>query len=201
MTIQWHGLNHIKVVGKNTTIVFDPVTKETGLRVPKVVGDITCFSSKIYAHDVKNSYIIDSPGEYEVSGTFIFGFSSSGPEESENIIYMTEVDDLYVTHLGNLTGEISPNVLEKLRKTNILCVPVGNKDTLNAKQARDVIAAIEPAMVIPIHYKTKGLKAELDDLETFAKEIGIKVEEQEEKLKVSKKDLMTEKTQFVILSA
>ena len=50
-----------------------------------------------------------------------------------------------------------------------------------------------------MHYKVKGLKVDVDGVDKFVKEMGLKPTN-EEKLKISKKDLPQEETELVILN-
>ena len=88
--------------------------------------------------------------------------------------------------------------LELLVGTDILLIPVGGKYTLDAKQAVEVISQVEPRIVVPMHYKLPGLNADVDGVEKFIKEIGIKPTE-EERLKISKKDLPVEDMELVVM--
>jgi hypothetical protein len=49
-----------------------------------------------------------------------------------------------------------------------------------------------------MHYSVPGLKVELDGVDKFIKELGIKPRE-EDKLKISKRDLPVENMEVVIL--
>lgn len=66
------------------------------------------------------------------------------------------------------------------------------------KKAVEVVSQIEPRIVIPMHYKTPGLKIDLKAVDEFIKELGLKPT-YEEKLKISKKDLPAEEMELVIL--
>ena len=79
-----------------------------------------------------------------------------------------------------------------------MLIPVGGKYTINAAKAVEVISQIEPRIVIPMHYKVPGLKIDLDGVEKFIKELGLKPR-QEEKLKILKKDLPQEDMELVVL--
>jgi L-ascorbate metabolism protein UlaG (beta-lactamase superfamily) len=85
-----------------------------------------------------------------------------------------------------------------LAGVDILMIPVGGNDSLDAKKAVEVVSQIEPRIVIPMHYAATGIKVALDSVEKFIKELGIKPRE-EEKLKISKKDLPQEDMELVIL--
>jgi len=78
-------------------------------------------------------------------------------------------------------------------------IPVGGNYTIDAKKATEIISAIEPRIVIPMHYQIPGLKSKLDSVEAFVKESGLPSEKMD-KFKISKKDLPVEETKVVILN-
>jgi L-ascorbate metabolism protein UlaG (beta-lactamase superfamily) len=63
----------------------------------------------------------------------------------------------------------------------------------------EVISQLEPRIVIPMHYKVPGLKEEIEGVEKFIKELGLKPRN-EEKLRITKKDLPQEDMELVVLS-
>ena len=213
MIITWQGHSCFKIQDKigpeGVTLVTDPFNKEIGLKVPNFEADIITVSHQHHDHNNVstlrgNPFIIDCAGEYDFKGVLVEGIDSyhddkNGTERGGNIIYRIEIDDISVAHLGDL-GQILDNAqLEKLVGTDILLIPVGGKYTIDAKKAVEVIAQIEPRIVIPMHYKTKDLKIELDGIDKFIKEIGL-TPTYEEKLKISKKDLPQEDRELIILS-
>jgi len=137
--------------------------------------------------------------EVLIEGIDSYHDSQQGKERGNNIIYRIEIDDISVVHLGDLGDVLDSAQLEKLAGTDILLIPVGGKYTIDAKKAVEVISQIEPRIVIPMHYKTEGVKIDLDPLDKFIKEIGV-APSYEEKLKISKKDLPQEDMELVILS-
>lgn len=88
--------------------------------------------------------------------------------------------------------------MEQFEGTDILLIPVGGNFTIGAKKAVEVVSQIEPRIVIPMHYKVPGLKIDLDGVEKFIKELGLKPT-YEDKLKISKKDLPQEDMELVVL--
>ena len=191
-------------------MITDPYDKKIGLKMPSLEADIVTVSHDHYDHNnvaaVKNNpYLVNMAGEYDVKGVAIHGVESNhddkgGHERGKNVIYRFEIDDISVTHLGDLATTLTDTQLEALVGTDILLIPVGGKYTLDAKKAVEVISQIEPRIVIPMHYKTPDLAIEdIDGLEKFIKEFGVKPTE-EQKLKISKKDLPQEDMELVILS-
>lgn len=213
MMITWQGHSCFKIQDKvgpeGVTVVTDPFNKEVGLKVPNFEADIITVSHQHYDHNNTAAlrgtpFIIDCAGEYDRKGVLIEGIDSfhddkEGAERGGNIIYRIAIDDLSVVHLGDLGHILSDAQLEKLAGTDILLIPVGGKYTIDAKQAVEVISQIEPRIVIPMHYKTKDLKLDIDGVDKFIKEIGL-TPTYEEKLKISKKDLPQEDMELVILS-
>lgn len=213
MIITWQGHSCFKIQDKigpdGITLVTDPFNKEIGLKVPNFEADIVTVS---HDHDDHNNvgalrgnpFVINCAGEYDFKGVLVEGIDSyhdesKGEKRGINVIYRFEVEDVSIVHLGDLGNSLDNTQLEKLAGTDILLIPVGGKYTLDAKKAVEVISQIEPRIVIPMHYKTEGVKIDIDPIDKFIKEIGV-TPTYEEKLKISKKDLPQEDMELVILS-
>jgi len=190
------------------TLVTDPYDKSTGLKVPNFEADIITISHNHADHNNSkalrgDAFIIDSAGEYDVKNVSIRGIEAyhddkKGKERGLNIIYQIMLDNISLVHLGDLGHILDNKQLEILQGTDILLIPVGGGYTLNAEKAVEVITQIEPRIVIPMHYKTPSLKFDLDGVDKFVKELGLKPTE-ETKLKINKKDLPQEDMELVIL--
>jgi L-ascorbate metabolism protein UlaG (beta-lactamase superfamily) len=213
MYITWLGYSCFKIQDKTTpdgvTLVTDPFDKSLGLKVPNFEADIVTISHEHAGHNNSSAlrgqpFIINSAGEYDTKGVMIEGVESyhddkEGAKEGKNTIYRIEIDDISVVHLGDLGQILDSKQLEKIGQVDILIIPVGGGKILDAKNAVEIVSQIEPRIIIPMHYKTRGLKDNLDDVEKFVKELGIKPTI-EEKLKISKKDLPSEDMELVILN-
>jgi L-ascorbate metabolism protein UlaG (beta-lactamase superfamily) len=213
MYITWLGQSCFKLQDKigsdGVMLVMDPYADEFGLKMPRFEADIVTVSHDHHDHNNLvairgNPYIINTAGEYEVKSVFIEGVEAwhdekNGAERGKNIIYRVEMEDISVTHLGDLGHVLETKQLEKLEGTDILLIPVGGKYTINAAKAVEVISQIEPRIIIPMHYKVPGLKVDIEGVEKFIKELGLKPR-LEEKLKISKKDLPQEDMELVVLS-
>ena len=212
MYITWLGHSCFKIQDKigtdGITVTTDPFDKKIGLKAPNYESNIVLVSHDHYDHNNVsalrgNPFVIDSAGEYDVKGILVHGVESfhddkQGKERGNNIIYRIEIDGISVAHLGDLCHVLDDKQLELLVGTDILLIPVGGRYTLDAKKAVEVVSQVEPRIVIPMHYMVPGLQVDLDGVEKFIKEMGIKPTE-EEKLKISKKDLPQEDMELVIL--
>jgi len=213
MILTWLGHSCFKLQDKigsgGVTVVTDPFGKQFGLKLPNCEADIVPISHNHEDHNNVaalrgNPFVINCAGEYDIKNVLIEGIDSfhddvQGAERGNNLIFRLEIDDISVVHLGDLGQPLDSGQLEKLAGTDILLIPVGGKYTLDAKKAVEVIAQIEPRIIVPMHYQTDELKIEgLDGVDKFIKEIGLSPS-YEEKLKISKKDLPVEDMELVIL--
>ncbi len=212
MILTWLGHSCFKMQDKTgsdgVTVITDPFDKETGLKLPNYEADIVTVSHDHHDHNNVsalrgNPFVINCAGEYDVKNILIEGIdsyhdSNNGSDRGSNLIFRFEIDDISVVHLGDLGQVLDSTQLEKLAGTDILLIPVGGKYTLDAQKAVEVIAQVEPRIVIPMHYKTPDLKIDIEGVDKFIKEIGL-TPSYEEKLKISKKDLPQEDMELVIL--
>jgi L-ascorbate metabolism protein UlaG (beta-lactamase superfamily) len=88
--------------------------------------------------------------------------------------------------------------VEEIGNVDILMVPVGGGDSLDAPPAAETVSLIEPKLVIPMHFKTDIEKAALNPIERFLKEMGAKTSETHAKIAVTRSSL-PEETQILIL--
>lgn len=213
MIITWWGHSCFKIQDKigsdGITLVTDPFDKSVGLKLPNFEADIITISHDHHDHNNSDAlrgkpYIINSAGEYDVKGVLVQGVDSfhdesQGADRGRNLIYRIVMDDINVVHLGDLGHVLDNKQLENLVGTDILIVPVGGTYTLDAKKAVQVVSQIEPRIVIPMHYQLPGLKIEIDPVDNFIKELGVKPT-YEDKLKIAKKDLPLENMELVIFN-
>lgn len=203
MDIVYLGHSSFRLKGRNAVVVTDPFDpKMVGLRYSGVEGDIVTVSHNHGDHNqaalVKNSKkTVIGPGEYEIMGVSILGFAAyhdeaKGEKRGPNTVYVFEMDDLRLCHLGDLGHELSEDLVESLGDIDILFVPVGGEFTIGAEAAVKVVQAVEPKITIPMHYQVSGLNQEsfkgLAPVDDFLKEAGVTVERLP-KLTIKKEDL------------
>lgn len=194
MTITYHGHSTFKLKGKRGTVVTDPYDPAVGFQLPVLTADIVTVSHDHFDHNAagkvrgtsrrERPFLVDKPGEYEVGGISVFGVpsfhdNSKGTERGRNTIFTILLDDLRICHLGDLGHEITAELQEAIGEVDILLVPVGGVFSLSPEQAVKAVRALEPSIVIPMHYKTAAhdekVFADLQPVATFLKEYGVEV--------------------------
>lgn len=215
MQIIWNGLSCFEIITQTSegevTVVTDPYDNATGLRFPRTLEA----NVVLVTHDEEDANnlsaiagtpkVIDMPGEFEVRNVFMFGIDAPLKREVKgkhisNCLFRIESEGIHIAHLGSLDRALSDKELQELENIDILMVPVGGGTVLTPKLAAEVIAQIEPRVVIPMTYELPNLKESLQPLSVFLKEMaGVKREEMN-KYKVARKDLPEEDMMIVILS-
>lgn len=186
----------------------DPPDKTTGYSLGRPTADIVTVSHSDSAHSYVEGIagtprVLDGPGEYEISGASIIGVSTWRGKEMQiesgrNIAFVVELEDLRIAHLGGIGHVPTSDQLEEMANVDILLVPVGGGDSLDAPPAAETVSLIEPKLVIPMNYKTDIDKAQLDPLDRFLKEMGAQKSESHAKLTVTRSSLPEEMQVLVV---
>lgn len=190
---------------KEVVVAIDPHDK-TGLKMPKFQASLLLVTDTkdecINAEGLRgDSFVIDGPGEYEVKNVFVYGIPADKEKEGKITAYLLEMEGIKIGHLGTINQDsLTDKQMEVMEGVDVLLVPVGGGNTLNAAKAVKIIAQIQPRIVIPMYYKVPGLSLKEESLDTFLKEYGADKTETIDKLKISKKDLPQEETKVVVLT-
>jgi len=217
MIIHYYGHSCFKINTKpagrgqeEISIFLDPFDKKIGLRPPQGQANIVLVSHDHFDHNNVTALkgepaIINIPGEYSVRGVSVVGIPSlhkepeAGEEKIINTIFVLESEDLRVCHLGDLGTDLSEKQLEEINGVDILMIPIGGNYTIGHKRALELIKKIEPAMVIPMHYKMNGSIVDIADEKKFCNEIGNCSKERPSKLNIKKKDLEEKRVAVVLM--
>lgn len=208
MIITYHGVDFLKVSFGDTTIAINPISKDSKLKGTRFGSDITLVSlnspehngSDVTSRGDKESFLINGPGEYEVSGVFIKGIlskSSYGSEERINTIYTVALEGMNLCFMGALgDANLSPEAKEIIDGTDILFVPIGGDGVLDAAAAHKLSVQFESKLIIPTHYGEVG---EAGALKKFLKEAGEENVKPIDKLTIKKKDLDGKEGDVIVL--
>ena len=192
-------------------MVTDPYPPAIGLKLSRMDAEVVTVShdhdNHSYTQVVRDgAYEIRGPGEYEVAGVSVIGVptyhdSEKGAKHGRNTVYLIEIDDVRVCHLGDLGHKLDDVEAEAVASPDVLLVPVGGHNAMNGAQAAEVVRQLEPRYVVPMHYAIPGLKLELDPIERFLKEMGVAASEPQPKLAVQKSSVTEYETKVVVLEA
>ncbi|HVS44560.1 MAG TPA: MBL fold metallo-hydrolase [Candidatus Dormibacteraeota bacterium] len=173
MELTFVGLSCVRLRGRDVEVVVDPIPPGTSSRPPRVNPDIVVRTegdgdvSLLRAAEGRPQEV-SGPGEYELRGVSVVGVAAG-----DTTIMRVEVDDVRVCALGRLRRQLAEHEIDALGHVDVLAVPVGGGDALEAQAAARLVNALEPAIVVPVRYAVAGLAGDYDPVDRFAKEMGL----------------------------
>jgi len=208
MDINWLGHSCFRIGGSHAVVITDPYSPDLGYSLGKPDAGIVTVSHNHPGHSYTQGIggeprLVTGPGEYEIGGVLIIGVATfhdgdGGRERGKNTAYLMEIDEISVCHLGDLGHVLTAEQVEELDNVDVLLLPVGGVSTINAPMAAEVVRQLEPKVVVPMHYKTPALSRELEPVEKFLKEIGVKEVTSQPKLSLTRSNL-PDSTQVFLL--
>ena len=206
--ITWLGHSCFRLKGSHATIITDPYSAGLGYSLGKPTARIVTVSHEHPGHSYVEGVggqprVVSRPGEYEISEVLIIGIATfhdgeGGKKRGKNTVYLMEIDEVAVCHLGDLGHVLTNAQIEDIGNVDVLLLPVGGVSTINAPMAAEVVRQLEPKAIIPMHYKTPVLKRELEPVDRFLKEIGAKQVTSQPKLSISKSNLPLSSQVFLL---
>jgi L-ascorbate metabolism protein UlaG (beta-lactamase superfamily) len=173
MELTFVGLSCVRLRGRDVEVVIDPIPPGASSRPPRVNPDIvvrtegTVDLSLLRPGEGRVQEVI-GPGEYELRGVSVFGVAAG-----TTTIMRVEVDDVRVCALGRLHRQLTEGEIDALGHLDVLAVPVGGGDGLEAQAAARLVNALEPAIVVPVRYAVAGVDGDYEPVDKFAKEMGL----------------------------
>jgi L-ascorbate metabolism protein UlaG (beta-lactamase superfamily) len=209
LDVSWLGHGCFRLRGRSAAVVTDPFPPALGVRLPKLEANLVTVSHGHANHSQAqlvqgDPFVIEGPGEYEVAGVTVVGIATfhdaaGGAEHGPNTVYVIEVDDVRICHLGDLGHRLADGDLETIGTVDIVMAPVGGGAALDGAAAAEVVRQLEPRIVIPMHFRQPGLKTSLEPPERFLKEMGAEAAEAQPRLSVQPTSGESDTTRVVLL--
>lgn len=183
MIIDWLGHSCFKVTLKSgTRILFDPYDDTVGYEQQETEVDIVVISHAHFDHNdlscVKGDYtVVDKEGVHQFGDLTIEGFKtwhdhSNGEHRGENLVFLLSVNGITLCHMGDIGSIPDDDVLDKLKGTEILLIPVGGRYTIDANEALAICEKVSPNVIIPMHFKTTVSSLDIAPLHDFLDAAG-----------------------------
>ena len=202
MEIQYYGGNCVRLSAKKVSVVIDDNLEEIGGKNISSKATVSVYTQKRFEDKKAGGFLIDGPGEYEVSEVSVMGFEhrahTDHEEEKTATVYRIIMKGISVGIIGHIHPVLTDEQLELLGTIDVLMIPVGDAGyTMDAKGAAKLVKAIDPKIVVPTHYEEKGIKYEVAQasVEDFFKEMGVQPESVDS-LKLKAGQLPIDKTEY-----
>ena len=203
MELRYYGANCVKITSKKSSVVIDDTTKDKKSTVT-TDKDIVIKTNTVLDYANGGYFVVQSPGEYEVSEVSITGIASKlhFDESKTSTVYAVHMNGFSIAIIGHIAGELTESQLEKMGVIDILIIPVGgNGYTLDTVAAVKLVKDIEPKIIIPTHFDEQGINYEVPQkgVDEFVKAYGSSDTQTLDVLKLKDPSTLSEKTQLVIL--
>lgn len=189
MIVRWLGHSCFLFYSKKgSRILTDPFSEKLKYFFPPLTCEIVVISHEHENHHALwrvsgDPYVVKRTStdscRFEVlvphsRETFIFkGLPSyhdefSGRKCGPNTIFVWEMDQIRVCHLGDLGHTLSHDQIKDLGEIDVLCLPVGGANrTLSPQKAAALAETLQAKMIIPMHYKTDYEDPGLENIGKF----------------------------------
>lgn len=187
MEIKYLGKKTIFLKGKKESVVVNPDERMATKDRPRIVIKN---ETKIEVDGEEgNRVVVMGPGEYEIGGIEINGFSAGIGET----FYSVTIDGVTVGILGQLKEPLNDKRTDKINGVDVLVADIGEGSKLGAKAIMSLAKKWGANYVVPVGYNSDN-----GDLKKFMDESDTEGQEAVELLKVDK-DNLPEGSEVIIL--
>ncbi len=205
--ISWNGFGSYTLAAKtgegDVTVVTNPFSRDDGPKFPRSLAASLIVTSHDgpdadnieavapeYPEAKRCPFIVNHAGEFEVRGVAVAGVRAPKKDGTEHTIYRIDAEGMAIGFLGALDRPLTDKEAEALGNIDVLIVPAGGKEVLSAGAAAEVVALVEPRLVIPSY---------AEDPSAFCRELSCPTESST-KLKLTRPGLPEEDMKIVTLS-
>ena len=164
MKITWYGHSCFLVETAEGSVIFDPYSPGSvpGLTLPPLAADLVICSHGHGDHNwregVKETRRATGFAIHQIA---TWHDDALGGKRGANTVTALDAEGLRIVHLGDLGHELSAKQLMELGAVDVLMLPVGGFFTIGPETAWKVAKAIEPRILIPMHYRGEGFGYEV----------------------------------------
>ena len=157
MTLTWYGHSCFKLESAQGSVVFDPYEPGyvPGLALPEGLSADAVICSHAhgdhgYAAGVK---LTGREAGFDVERVETFHDEAQGAKRGRNTVSIVTAEGLRIVHMGDIGHMPDARQCAALMDADVVMIPVGGYYTINARTAWDIVRAIHPRTVIPMHYR------------------------------------------------
>jgi L-ascorbate metabolism protein UlaG (beta-lactamase superfamily) len=198
LRIRWYGQSAFLLSGEKNVFI-DPfgdlgeAAHAHGIEfayppIEDVTADVLLVTHEHADHNVVEAVggdpvIIRSAGKHESPIGEIVGVASehddvAGTMRGANVVFCFTLDGVRVCHMGDFgQTALRPEQRAAIGNVDVLIVPAGGGPTIGGETAADVVRAIGPRVVVPMHYRTPRVNF-LDPPDGFLKALDMPATEE-----------------------
>lgn len=145
--------------------------------------------------------VAETVGSLQITGVDVAHDEAGGSKRGRNTVVILDDGDVRLVHLGDLGHTLDAATVQAIGRVDVLLVPVGGFFTIDHDQAAAVVDALDPRIVIPIHYKTDRADFPIAPVDLFLGTQEAVKHEDGPSLEVSRATLPTDRVTIVLAHA
>ena len=157
MKLIWNGHSCFTIQSEDGTLVLDPYQDGSvpGMSPLSLTADLVLCSHEHRDHGARETVALTGrTAAFQVDRLDTFHDDSQGSQRGKNTIHILSSQGLRVAHLGDLGCFPTPEQMDRLMRLDALLLPVGGYYTIDAQQAHELVRALRPRVVVPMHYRS-----------------------------------------------
>jgi L-ascorbate metabolism protein UlaG (beta-lactamase superfamily) len=177
MRVEWHGQSAFTLTADGTKVFIDPfgdmseLARNRGMQFdyPPIHADGVDLLLITHEHIDHNgtdgvsgepTVLRSTAGRLESPVGEVLAIASehddaAGTERGPNTIFAFDLDGVRLAHFGDFgQRELRPEQAAALEGTELIFLPVGGGPTIGGKVAAEIVRALDPRWVVPMHYRT-----------------------------------------------
>ena len=157
LTLRWYGHACFTVTCREFTVAFDPYEDNyvPGFAPLHLQADLVLCSHQHNDHNAAGLVkpITGHQNPFHIIEIPTFHDPEGGRLRGDNIIHVLEVGKLRIAHFGEFVCDVTPAQTAELQGLDLALIPVGGFYTIGPREAKNLIEAIRPKVVVPMHYR------------------------------------------------
>ena len=185
MKIKWNGHASFTITASDgTVLVTDPYDPSGYGGVLKYDQVTDAADAALVSHDhADHNYPQGLPGsplvlrgsgqvkDIQVKAIDTHHDESQGSERGPNLVFTFAVDGVDTCFVGDLGHQLSSEQVKAIGSVDLLMLPVGGYFTVDAEGAAKVVEALNPRIVIPMHFKTDKCDLPIAEVDDFLEKV------------------------------
>lgn len=180
MNVKWLGRAcFLLESARGLHVLTDPFDDTVGYPPPNITVDVVTVSHQHFDHNAVellpgNPVVVEGDGNHIARGIAFKGIATYHDQEQgalrgPNTVFVFEIDLIRICHLGDLGHLLSAEQVQAIGRVDLLLIPVGGTYTIDAEEAYEIVSALKPRTVVPMHYKANERETRISGEEPFTR--------------------------------
>ncbi len=158
MKLTWLGHSCFLITSGNSSLLIDPF--EPGSvpgysKISQTVDGVLCTHQHFDHNYTPGAVIKEQPdlSPFHITEIPSYHDDRQGTLRGSNTIYLIEAEGIRLAHMGDIGCPLTQEQLNLLKNLKACLIPVGGTYTVNAEGAKQILDALSPEIVLPMHYR------------------------------------------------